>query len=265
MLMKFENMNNLCYNCIVTHSVNNKIIGGIIMKEMVKKPDAAEIVLNDKEITLIIRRLIEEAIQNSYNKTSVMNAMSQIWNDMMPKKEETKLQLTADEQAFFEKVDKFFSEYGQAFITRISWRENGSNWENMRKIEEKVHDADYARHILDSIRIFTKSVYCTFCREDTITFANIDKYSMKLFSSKCMLGMSDMYPISCALEDLIFIGDNKPVYVLKAEDRARYENIYSLLIERNEKYCKFIEKYSYRRTKLASVAMMLIWIISTYY
>lgn len=265
MSIKFENMSNLCYNYIVTHCVNNKIIGGSIMKEMVKKPDATEIVLDDKELTSIIRRMIEEAIQKGYNKTSVMNAMSQMWRDMVSKNEKIKLELTIDEQAFFEKVDMFFSEYGQAFVTRISWRENGSNWENMRKIEEKVHDADYARHILDSIRMFTKSVYCTFCREDTITFANIEKYSMNLFSSKCMLGMSYMYPISCALEDLIFIGDNKPVYVLKAEDRARYENIYSLLIERNEKYCKFIEKYSYRRTELASVAMMLIWIVSTYY
>ncbi|MBR3209538.1 MAG: hypothetical protein IKF82_04645 [Bacilli bacterium] len=254
-------MSNLCYNYIVTHCVNNKIIGGSIMKEMAKKPDAMEIVLDDKKLTPIIRRMIEEAIQKGYNKTSVMNAMSQMWRDMVPKNEKIKLELTIDEQAFFEKVDMFFSEYGQAFVRRVSWKENDLNWQNRGKIEEKVHNSDYAKHILDSLIMFTKSVFCTFCREDTITLANIKKYNMELFGRKYVLPC-DLYPISCALDDLFVVDGNNLVYVLEKKD---YENIYSFSIERNERYRQFIEKYSYRSTNLTKIAMKLIWIVSTYY
>lgn len=224
------------------------------MKEMVKKTDSTQIVLDDKELTLIIQRMIEDAIQKKYRKTYVMNAISQTWSNMIPKEKIKLLELTSDEQNFFEKVDMFFSEYGQAFVTRVNWFENGLRWQNRKEIEK-----NYEKHILDSLIMFAKSAFCTFCREDTITLANIKKYNMQLFGRKYVLPI-DLYPIRCALDDL-FVVDGKPFYVLKKDCK----NIYSFSIERNENYQQFIKKYSYRRTELTQITMKLIWIISSYY
>lgn len=232
------------------------------MKERIEKIDSTEIVLNDNELMLKVHKAIEEAIQKGYTKTSVINAVSKKWQDMNAKQEKTELELTDDEKTFFEKVDKFYSDYGQAFVMRASWRENKSNWENRNKIEEKANDTHYKKRILDSLRMATKSIYCIFCREDTITLQKIEQYNKKLFGF--IYGLLDPYTINCALNDLFLVGD-MPIYLLDAEERRKYENIHLHTIENNEKYWNFIKKYSYRNTELNRAAMQLIWIISTYY
>ena len=108
------------------------------MKERVEKFGPTETVLRDNELMLGIQQIIEDAIKKGYKKSWVINAISQRWRDMIPMQEKDKLELTDDEKSFFEKVDKFYSNYGQAFVMRASWRENKSNWENRDKIEEKA-------------------------------------------------------------------------------------------------------------------------------
>lgn len=229
------------------------------MKERVEKINPTEIVLSDNELMLEIQKIIEVAIKKGYTKTSVINAISQRWRDMAPKQEKTEFELTDDEKAFFEKVDKFYSDYGQAFVMRASWRENKSNWENRDKIEEKANDTCYKKRILDSLRIATKSMYCIFGREDTITLHKIEQYNKKLFDFK--YGICDPYTINCALNDLYLI-DDVPVYTLDLDERSKY---CLHTIENNEKYWNFTQKYSYRNTELNRAAMQLIWVISTYY
>ncbi|MBQ9314512.1 MAG: hypothetical protein IJ220_05915 [Clostridia bacterium] len=232
------------------------------MKERVEKFGPTEIVLRDNELMLGIQQIIEDAIKKGYKKSWVINAISQRWRDMIPMQEKDKLELTDDEKSFFEKVDKFYSDYGQAFVMRASWRENKSNWENRDKIEEKANDTCYKKRILDSLRIATKSIYCIFCREDTITLQKIEQYNKKLFGF--IHGLLDPYTINCALDDLYLV-DDMPIYILEEKERRKYENIYAFTIECNENYREFCKKYSYRNTELNRAAMQLIWIISTYY
>lgn len=229
------------------------------MKERVEKINPTEIVLSDNELMLEIQKIIEDAIKKCYTKTSVINAFSQKWRDMTHKQEKKEFELTDDEKAFFEKVDKFYSDYGQAFVMRVSWHDNGSNWENRDKIEKKAQNSCYKKEILDSLKMATKSIYCIFCREDTITLQKIEQYNKKLFGFKH--GICDPYIINCALDDL-FLVDDMPVYTLDFDERSK---CYPHTIENNEKYWNFIKKYSYRNTELNRAAMQLIWVISTYY
>lgn len=219
------------------------------MKERVEKIDATEIVLSDNELMPGIQKLIEDAIKKGYKKSWVINAISYRWRDMAPKQEKTELEFTDDEKAFFEKIDKFFSDYGQAFVMRASWRVNDSNWQNRDEIEKLAQAPDYIETILNMMRTSTKSMYCIFCREDTITLQKIEKYNKKLFGF--LYGLWDPYFINCALNDL-FLVDDMPVYTLDSDERSKY---YLHTIENNEKYWNFIKKYSYRNTKLNRVAM----------
>ena len=233
------------------------------MKRRVKKPDATEIILGDKELTLIIRRMIQEAIQKGYCKTSVMKVISSIWRDMVPKKERTMMEPSAEEQIFFDKVDKFYEEYGIAFVTRACWIKCDFSWQNKEKINQMVNNPEFARIVLDSLRMFTKSVYCTFCREESFTREKIKKYSYELFGYKKML-YSNLYGTKCALDDLYLFGEERPIYIIESEELAKYQNIFSYTIDANESYREFVAKYSYKKTDLTRVAMELIWLIDTY-
>ncbi len=226
------------------------------MKERKEEFDPTTIILSDENFNLAIRSLIEDAIKKGYLKTKVMNVISQTWSDMIPKQEKTKFEPTTEELAFFEKVDKFFLEYGKVFVVRMYLKENNYDWQNREKYKE-----EYAKNVLDSLTKFTKSVFCTFCREEKMTLANIKKYNMELWGFK-YLGPLDLNSIKFALGDLYVI-DQKLVYALGSEERKKYENIYLYSIGRNEDFQSFIKKYSYRRSNLAEVAMKLIWLIST--
>ena len=226
------------------------------MKERKEEFDPTTIILSDENFNLAIRSLIEDAIKKGYLKTKVMNVISQTWSDMIPKQEKTKFEPTTEELAFFEKVDKFFLEYGKVFVVRMYLKENNYDWQNREKYKE-----EYAKNVLDSLTKFTKSVFCTFCREEKMTLANIKKYNMELWGFKYR-GPLDLNSIKFALGDLYVI-DQKLVYALGSEERKKYENIYLYSIGRNEDFQSFIKKYSYRRSNLAEVAMKLIWLIST--
>lgn len=236
------------------------------MKERVEKLYSTEIVLKDNELMLGIQQIIEDAIKKGYKKSWVINAISQRWRDMIPMQERDKLELTDDEKAFFEKVDKFYSDYGQAFVMRASWQYYKSNWQNRDKIEKLAEDPCFRKRVLDSLKVTTKSMYCVFCREDTITLQKIEKYNAKLFDYKDIF--YDSYIINCALNDLFLI-DDMLIYILGGEERRKYEktygNIYAFSIECNKNFREFCEKYSYRNTERNRAAMQLIWIISTYY
>ena len=227
------------------------------MKERKEEFDPTTIILSDENFNLAIRGLIRAAIEKGYTKTRVIHVISQTWSDMLPKQEKAKFEPTTEELAFFEKADNFFLEYGKAFVVRMHLRESNLNWRNREKYTE-----EYAKSVLDSLTKFTKSVFCTFCREEKMTLANIRKYNMALWESMYMEPL-DFYTINHAFDDLYVI-DNKLVYALESEDRKKYENIYLFTIDRNEDFQSFIKKYSYRRTDLTQVAMKLVWVISTH-
>lgn len=227
------------------------------MKERKEEFDPTTIILSDENFNLAIRSLIEDAIKKGYVKTKVMNIISQTWSEMIPKQEKAKFEPTTEDLDFFNKVDKFFLEYGKAFVVRVFLIETGQKWQNRENYGE-----EYAKIVLDSLVKFTKSVFCTFYHEEKMTLANIRKYNMELWG--CMyVGPQKFYPINHALDDLYVI-NKKLVYAIESEDLKKYENISSFSIERNEDFKSFIKKYSYRRSDLTQVAMKLIWVISTY-
>lgn len=226
------------------------------MKERKEEFDPTTIILSDENFNLAIRSLIEDAIKKGYLKTNVMNIISQTWRDMIPKQEKTKSEPTTEEQAFFEKADKFFLEFGKVFVVRMYWQKIDYDWQNRENYKE-----EYAKNVLDSLTKFTKSVFCTFCREEKMTLANIRKYNMEL-GEMMYIGYQDFYPINCALDDLYVI-DKKLVCAQDFKERKKYKNIYSYSIERNEDFQNFIKKFSFRRSDLTNVAMKLIWVIST--
>lgn len=229
------------------------------MKKKVEMPDATNTVLNDKEVALIIQSLVKEAIKKGYKKTDFMNAISQTWNDMIPKKD-NHIQPTDDEINFFEKVEMFFAEYSEPFIRRIAWRDAGSDWSKKNTIEEKVNNPKYVKYVFDSLILFTKCAYVTFCREDSITLRSIEKYSTRIFGCHCSVNMKDIYAISRALDDIMYAEKERPVYVQNFSER-----VYANRIESNHMYQEFIKEFSYRRGELPTLSLKLIWAISTYY
>lgn len=201
--MKFKIDIKICYNNNSTMCyVKRQCKGEIIMKITEKHQSSAEIVLNDKELSLIIRRLIDEATKKSYNKTSVTKAISKIWSDIVPKEDKVRLDVTIDEQTFFNKVDIFFSEYGQKFVDELEilkddgWSKNNS----MKKT-----------NLLRYLKVFAKSMYCVFHREDTITFAYINKYCKMLDNHGYVIKEKELYLLARVLNKIVIV-DNKLIY-----------------------------------------------------
>ncbi len=233
------------------------------MKERKNSDVSLNRVLNDADLMVKIQSVIEDAVGKGYTKTPVMHALSQKWQDMNQDEKEKVYVITDEDMAFFEKIDKFYSDYGQAFVLRTSWRECGARWEDRKKIEEKAQSSRFQKRVLDSLKVATKSIYCIFRTGGSFTLKKIERFNRELFG--CRFASFDAYVVDSAISDLYFY-KSMPVYEsYNFETERIYDQGYVFCIDNNASFCAFVEQHPCRNTLLNMAALKLIWIISTYY
>jgi len=222
--------------------------------ELKTKKDAS----SDRDFNLKLLEIINYAVQKGYTKTFVINSFSQKWSEIINAQNDKLVKLTDKEKEFFEKVDKFYSDFGQAFVLRESWRDSSFDWNKREEIETRAQKSFYINRLLAKLKVSTKSMYYIYSRGGAFTKKSIKNYNKKLFGfSK---GIDNIYTINRALGDLFIVG-SKIIYVIDEKERTNY---LGNRIIYNENYLKFVKSRSYRNTELTSLSLKLIWIISNY-
>ena len=79
-------------------------------KRQDKSKTTNNIILKDKEMEVLIRELVKRASQNEVKITHLVEAVKEIWREEVPI-EQKEYRLTAKEEVYSLKVDKFLAYY----------------------------------------------------------------------------------------------------------------------------------------------------------
>ena len=138
--------------------------------------NATEIILNDKEMEVIIRELITKAVEKGYRKTNITKAIVNMWDFEFPL-ENMKYEPNEDELEFWHKVKKFIESYGALLLDDYN-----------RRLREFYKQNGYNRRrnicFLNSIEKIICVSYSIFIREESITKSNIEKYGHDITGHK---------------------------------------------------------------------------------
>ena len=215
----------------------------------------AEIILKDEEMNPIIRELIAKAHEKGYCKSNLAKAIVTMWGELYEVQTKPVFSPTDEELKFWLKASKFVEIYKDLIIEAHDEDVDVIRFNNQCKGDEKKE-----QRILQAVEVFLKAAYCTFCREDNIRKAYVEKYAgliernafsnasipaqyvYKVIDSKLMYDRNNHYmpEIRGTKEGLVYF------YTLKAVD-------------------EFCDQYRYSHTIFSNSLMASIWFINTYF
>ena len=179
-------------------------------------------ILSDNDFMMEVKELINRAANNGYAKTYVLKVISNTWKDVIPnnEQEEGEFELTDDEKEFFDKVDKFFAEFGEDLVKLTVRYIKNLTWPSVKKDIINLNSPDKKRKFTDSLIMLTKCIYCIFSRKTTFTRKDIQQFGQKIFN--CKFEICDPYILNFALDDLFF-ADGQPTRKHKTEETEEIE------------------------------------------
>ena len=213
----------------------------------------ADIILNDEEIDPIIRELIAKAFEKGYRKSNVAKAVVARWDELCDPPKPV-FSPTSEESEFWEKAAKFVQTYRDLLIEAYDEDVNNVKFNIWCKGDEEKE-----KRVLRKVEVFLCASYCTFCREDNIRKAYVEKYA-KLIQKSDFSGASITaeYVYKVIGYKLRYDKDNQ----YKPErDRSKEGLVYFHNVETVDEFC---DQYRYTHTKLSNAIMAAIWFINTY-
>ena len=207
------------------------------------------IILDDKEMEVLIRQLVKEAGNKGFGVSKLNQAVATIWREEFSVEKKKLEPLTEEEEKFSEKVKKFLEHYGDDLIEI-------RNSEGEFMIPK--NDVKKKRCFLEKYGETLCSIYVVFQREERINQKKILRYLKELFNSrKSYIGYEIQLLNDFFYNHLFFDDPELPVYFEK------YVIDYN--IQRNKEFCDFISQFEYRNDQVNRVAFASVWFIEKYF
>lgn len=224
------------------------------MKKREPKADPInDIILNDKELEILIRQVVKKAHQKGTCITWLNKAVSTIWKEEFPvKKEEYKL--TEKEEAFAKKVENFLKHYEQALV---SWHD--------KKITNKrlvIGEGASQRRTFFFNKCYQIlcAMYAVFEREDKIGITNITTFARKHFNSTFAISKEEIDILYSFMYFVLYFDntDELPEYSeRKIMSKHRIREV--------QEFLKFEQQYESSCRRIYDTSIAAIWLIQKYF
>ena len=211
-----------------------------------KHPDqATDIILNDKEMEVLINQLVQKAHSSGACVTHLNRAISSVWQEQFHVEIKTK-KLNKKEKIFAEKVKKFLDHYENDLIMYT----------------KKVYNWSYSNFDKDTFFQLLCSIYGIFENENTITKELILKYAKEHGFKKpyyCIFMKDISFLYDFISDHLHFQPDNNiPVY---SEECISSTHSITSVKEFND----FSKQLVVSNTKTCKTSVRAIWLIKTFF
>ena len=206
---------------------------------------ATDIILNDKEMEVLVKQLVQKAHDKGACVSHLNKAISTIWQEQFHVEFKPK-ELTEAEKSFAKKVEKFLAHYENDFIKHT---------DKLAKRSCIYFKKNYFYQLICAI-------YGTFESKDTITKELIVNYAKEH-------GFKDPY-FCCFMSDITFLytfisdhlrfsQDNQlPVY---SEEWVGFDHSITSV----KTYNDFSNQFVLSSTKTCKTAVRVIWLIKTFF
>ena len=207
-------------------------------KRQDKSKTTNNIILKDKEMEVLIRELVKRASQNEVKITHLVEAVKEIWREEVPI-EQKEYRLTAKEEVYSLKVDKFLAYYEKEL-------------EECARLSQDIFNKERYFQIL-------LSMYAVFERESKVTQAQIAEFGKKY---------SGLW--AYAINNEICILDSFFTYLKMSDTNEPPKYLpnffsFSSRIASNREFLDFKNQYEISRYKVSIVSVMSIWLINKYF
>lgn len=221
--------------------------------EIVEITTATNIILNDKELEVLVRQLVKRTHEKGSSMTQLNKAINTIWKEEFSvEKEEDKL--TADEESFMKKTEIFLKHYQMDLIDLYN-----ESQKNKRCI---IRESDLLRksNFFERYYQIISSIYAVFEREEKINQSKIVKFAKEhfgfrynLIGDECDLLHRFVYNHLC-----FNTNDELPGY-------SRLYVGYNNSISKVKEFVEFKAQYKCSRAQINETVIAMVWIIQKYF
>lgn len=222
------------------------------MKKETMEQTTNNIILDDKEMEVLIRQLVKKAHEKGACMSKLNQAITIIWKDEC---KDEKKKLTKEEEIFAKKVEKFLQYYGDAIIKMHNKENNGKN---IIKEDNVIEKKQFLQIYYDIII----SIYAVYLREDRVNQHKIVCFARKNLKVKsCWIGEEVELLHAFFFKKLYFSDDiSLPTY----SENAIVDKEHSIL--KNLSFLSFfLLKDKYTSILIHEVALATVWFIEKYF
>lgn len=225
------------------------------MKKKTIEHATNNIILDDKEMEVLIRQLVKEAGKKGFGVSKLNQAVATIWREEFSVEKKKLEPLTEEEEKFAEKVKKFLEHYGDDLVEFRNSIINKSGGFIIKK-----DDLKQKTYFLEEYYEILCSIYGVFQREERITQNQIVRFLKQHFDYK-------HNSISLKLKrlneffyyHLNFSSDTElPSY---SEEYVDWKHC----LDRNEEFDDFCSQFEFRNIQVNNVAIAIVWFIEKYF
>ena len=225
---------------------------------MKKKTATNNIVLEDKEMEVLMRTLIQKANKNGISMNQLNKSITTMWREEIQddaKKEQQPL--NKDEEIFSKKVKKFIEYYGNDIVELYNIILKSRSYEFIIKED----DLERKRDFLDNYYKILCSIYAVFRREGRVNQNKIISFLRRHFDySFNIIGEEINLLYYFFYENLDFSDDTK----LPQHHPEGYVDCEHRLLA-NKEFCDFVSRYDLCNFRVNQVTLATVWLIEKYF
>ena len=207
-----------------------------------KKKATNNIILDDKEMEVLIRQLVKEAGNKGFEMTKLNQAVTTIWKEEFVVEKKKLEPLTEEEEIFSKKVKKFLDHYGKDLI----------------ELNGVTIGKDY---FLKNIYEILCSIYAVFQREERISQDKIVRFLKQHFDYKENSVSIEIRALYIFFYSHLYFSDNTelPVYSEKFVGREPSS------LDKNKEFCDFCSQFDFPSNNVNRAAIATVWFIEKYF
>ena len=225
---------------------------------MKKKTATNNIVLEDKEMEVLMRTLIQKANKNGISMNQLNKSITKMWREEIQddaKKEQKPL--NKDEEIFSKKVKKFIEYYGNDIVELYNIILKSRSYEFIIKED----DLERKRDFLDNHYKILCSIYSVFRREGRVNQNKIISFLRRHFDySFNLIGEEINLLYYFFYENLDFSDDTK---LPQHHPEGYVDSEHRLLA--NKEFCDFVSRYDLCNFRVNQVTLATVWLIEKYF
>ena len=213
---------------------------------------ANDIILADKELEALVRKLVEKTKRRGFSKNAIMRAVSSVWNSNNGKRKE--LELTENQMEFFSKLKSLF----------IYYREDlDLLYNEYRHKKSFVSEGDYnwrKKTIGERCYEIVCSLYAVYQKKERVNQKLVIKYLKQYFDA-------EVTSINSEIQFLYYFMYKRLSFNSKTdlpEVSDKYV-LYDNSINWNGEFISFREKYDFSMEKMDETLAAAMWLAETYF
>ena len=224
------------------------------MKKKYENEITNNIILNDKELEVLIRKLITQTNCRGFEKKDLLDAVKVVWKNEI-KEDDHKKMLTLDELDFVGKVDKFLQYYGDMIVftqKQYEYKMYGGICAEKLKESKKEALEKYARILV--------GIYGVFQKEDSVSQKKVCDFVKSHYSCSYKV-IGDEIKV---LEEIFYYrldystNEEFPVFMKEYKPGCK-------MLNEDEEFKAFADQYVYCTNLINRLTVAVVWFIGYYF